>query len=96
MRVTHLNLCAPACFAGASDQDETPEQDSASGTQSPQPGGPFRGVGSAYVLLGATLVGVGLGLAIDRWLDSAPKALITCSILFIGAGLYQVVKESQR
>lgn len=97
MRVIRLNLCVPACLTAAPDRDESAGPASSPGQKpAPQQGGPFRGVGSAYVLLGATLVGVGIGLAVDRWLGSAPKALITCSILFIGAGLYQVVKESQR
>lgn len=55
----------------------------------------FKGIGTAYLLVGSLLAGVLLGYVIDRWLDSAPVGMIISSILFIGAGLYHMVRSNR-
>jgi len=54
---------------------------------------PLRGIEVGYTLVAAIGLGFAVGWSLDRWLDSEPIALISCMLLFLVAGLYQVVKE---
>lgn len=82
---------APILAVGPDGSDRRPQV-----PRGDAPGGnPFQGIGAAYIMVGALLVGTALGYAIDRWLDSAPKALITCSILFIVVGFYHAIRSSK-
>ena len=50
-------------------------------------------MGAGYTLLASVLLGLGLGYAVDVWLDTTPACTVGGALLFIVAGLYQVVKE---
>ncbi|HYE05128.1 MAG TPA: AtpZ/AtpI family protein [Planctomycetota bacterium] len=53
-----------------------------------------RGLASAALLIAALVVGVGLGWAVDRQLDSAPWWTVVFASLCILAGLWRVLKGS--
>jgi len=44
----------------------------------------------------SVLVGLGLGLLVDRWLHTTPWALLTGLVLGIAAGAYGVVRMAMR
>lgn len=57
---------------------------------------PLAGMGAAWLLIGAVVVGLGLGLWLDRRFDSMPWATLGCSLLFMAAGIYLVIREGSR
>lgn len=59
-------------------------------------GGPQRGVGAAWLMAGSAILGVGLGQAIDRYFGTTPTWTIALSMLFIGVGIYQTIREASR
>lgn len=52
-----------------------------------------RGMTVGYTMLASVLLGLGLGYALDMWFGTMPGCTIGGALLFIVAGLYQVVKE---
>lgn len=54
---------------------------------------PLAAAGAGYMLLASVLVGFGLGWGLDVWLATRPWGMVICTLVFILAGLYQVVKE---
>ena len=63
------------------------------GSRSPSP---HASLNAGYTLLASVIIGLGLGYAVDVWLETAPWCSVGGAALFIVAGLYQVVKEAQR
>jgi F0F1-type ATP synthase assembly protein I len=61
-------------------------------------GGPpnNKGLGSAYLLLGAVLLGLGIGYSIDNHYGTMPGWTIGMTVLFTVAGLYQMVKDAMK
>lgn len=100
-------LAQPALAQGNSDSDTDQSADSSVSktretvtqkTASPvsPSGSPYRGLGSGYLMVGSLVVGLSLGFALDNYYGSEPKALIICSLLFIGFGMYHVVREANK
>lgn len=54
------------------------------------------GMGAAWLMIGAVAVGIAGGLAIDRWLGSAPWGVMVSSLAFLAAGVYLVIREGSR
>jgi F0F1-type ATP synthase assembly protein I len=63
---------------------------------SPRRASPHANLNAGYTLVASVILGLGLGYAVDLWLDTAPWCSVGGALLFIVAGLYQVVKEAQR
>lgn len=49
---------------------------------------------SAFTLIGSVLLGLGIGYVVDRLRDTAPRWTIICTLLFLVAGFYHVVKDA--
>lgn len=82
----------PAPLSVARMVDEQPATDD----DSPPRGSAFAGVNAGYTLVAAVLVGLGIGYAVDQAWQTAPWGMAGGALLFIVAGLYQVVKENWR
>jgi F0F1-type ATP synthase assembly protein I len=54
------------------------------------------GMGAAWLLIGAVIIGVALGLGIDYHFNSMPWATLGSSLLFMAAGIYLVIREGSR
>ena len=54
----------------------------------------FKGANAGYTLLSAVVLGVGGGWLLDEYLDMKPLWTICLTLLFLVAGLYQVVKDN--
>ncbi len=84
-------LGAPILAVGPDDSEQRPQAPRGSA-----PGGnPFQGIGAAYIMVGALLVGGVIGYTIDRWFDSAPVALIVSSLIFIAVGFYHAIRSTK-
>ena len=57
---------------------------------------PLAGMGAAWLLIGAVIIGVALGLGIDHHFNSMPWATLGSSMLFMAAGIYLVIREGSR
>ena len=68
------------------------------GGRHPVLGIPASGMGMAFrigvELVAALLVGVGIGLLLDRWLDTAPWFFVTFFFLGAGAGILNVYRAA--
>jgi F0F1-type ATP synthase assembly protein I len=53
-------------------------------------------MGAAWLLIGAVIIGVALGLGIDHHFNSMPWATLGSSMLFMAAGIYLVIREGSR
>ncbi len=60
------------------------------------PGNPYSGVGAAYTLVGSVVAGLGIGWLIDHSAGTSPKWTVGLTMLFLGVGLYQLVREALR
>ncbi len=60
------------------------------------PANPYKGVGSAYVLVASVLLGLGIGWAIDNATGRSPLWTLGMTALFTVAGLYHVVRDVQK
>lgn len=49
-----------------------------------------------WLMIAATVLGVGGGLALDRWLDCTPWGVLGCSLAGIAAGIAMVIREGSR
>ncbi len=77
--------------------DDRPTGGGASGGPGEQPQrNPNSGVAAAYTLAGSVVAGLGIGLLIDRKAGTAPKWTIGMTLLFLGVGLYHLVREAFR
>jgi len=65
-------------------------------SQSPKPKSPLAGMGAAWMMIGSVVIGVAVGLAIDHHFDTMPWATLGCSLLFMAAGIYLVIREGSR
>lgn len=54
------------------------------------------GMGAAWMMIGAVVIGIGLGLWLDRHFNSMPWATLSCSMVFMAAGIYLVIREGSR
>jgi F0F1-type ATP synthase assembly protein I len=54
------------------------------------------GMGAAWMMITSVAMGIGLGLALDRWLDSSPWGTLVLSMTFLAAGVYLVIREGSR
>ena len=74
------------------------EQRSAIGDESTGPGGSMSGFGMAMrigtELIAALIVGVGIGLLLDSWLETAPLFLVVFFFLGAGAGIVNVYRAA--
>jgi F0F1-type ATP synthase assembly protein I len=71
----------------ADQAPKRPEKPSPSQSPNPQQLG--------AVMLGSTLTGLLLGLGVDHWFGTAPWGVLCCSLAFMGAGFYQLIKASR-
>lgn len=53
-----------------------------------------KGLATGYTLAGGLVVGLGIGWVIDASFDTKPLWTICGALLFMLAGLYQVVKDN--
>ncbi len=53
-------------------------------------------MGAAWMMIGAVVLGIGLGLWLDRHFNSMPWATLSCSMVFMAAGIYLVIREGSR
>ena len=74
------------------DQDRSDQQ----APTEPSQGGYHKGLAAGYTLAGGLVVGLGIGYAIDAAAGTKPLWTVCGAILFMLAGLYQVVKDSLR
>lgn len=61
-----------------------------------RPASPLAGMGAAWLMIGAVVLGVGIGLGIDRLCNSSPWGTLVSSIAFLAAGIYLVIREGSR
>ena len=61
-----------------------------------RPARPLAGMGAAWLMIGAVVLGVGIGLGIDRLCSSSPWGTLVSSIAFLAAGVYLVIREGSR
>ena len=61
-----------------------------------RPASPLAGMGAAWLMIGAVVLGVGIGLGIDRLCSSSPWGTLISSLLFLAAGIYLVIREGSR
>jgi F0F1-type ATP synthase assembly protein I len=79
--------------------DQRPAVPTSPATQKPTQkasSSPLAGMGAAWLMIGAVVFGVALGLGIDHHFNSMPWATTGCSILFMAAGIYLVIREGSR
>lgn len=57
---------------------------------------PLAGMGAAWLLIGSVVIGVALGLSIDHHFKTMPWATLGCSLFFMAAGIYLVIREGSR
>lgn len=57
---------------------------------------PLAGMGAAWLLIGSVVIGVVIGLGIDRHFKTMPWATLGCSLFFMAAGIYLVIREGSR
>lgn len=65
-------------------------------SSSPKPKSPLAGMGAAWLMIGSVVIGVTLGLGIDHHFNTMPWATLGCSLLFMAAGIYLVIREGSR
>ena len=53
-------------------------------------------MGAAWLLIGSVVIGVALGLGIDNHFKTMPWATLGCSLFFMAAGIYLVIREGSR
>ncbi len=74
------------------------EQRSTIGVESTGPGGSMSGFGMAMrigtELIAALIVGVGIGLLLDHWLETTPLFLVVFFFLGAGAGILNVYRAA--
>ena len=74
------------------------EQKPPTGDGTTGPGGSMSGFGMAMrigvELIAALIVGVGIGLLLDRWLETAPLFLVVFFFLGAGAGIMNVYRAA--
>ena len=51
---------------------------------------------AAWLLIGSVVIGVALGLGIDHHFKTMPWATLGCSLFFMAAGIYLVIREGSR
>ena len=61
-----------------------------------RPTSPLAGMGAAWLMIGTVVLGVGIGLGIDRLCSSSPWGTLVSSIAFLAAGVYLVIREGSR
>jgi F0F1-type ATP synthase assembly protein I len=90
MGITTVNCALFAASSdGGGDGGKSPGGDDSSSNK-PSP------MASVYTLVAAVAIGVGIGLALDKYFGSAPWGLLGSSMLFLVAGFYNLIKESSR
>jgi F0F1-type ATP synthase assembly protein I len=94
MGITTVNCAVFAVGTdGGGSSGKTPDGGNSSSNKSSNKNGPM---GSVYTLVVAVAIGVGLGLGIDKYFNSAPWGLLGLSMIFLVAGFYNLIKESNR
>lgn len=63
---------------------------------SPKPKSPLAGMSAAWMMIGSVVIGVAIGLGIDHRFSTMPWATLGCSLLFMAAGIYMVIREGSR
>jgi len=85
-----------AVFAVGTDGDsggKAPVGGNSSPNKSSNKNGPM---GSVYTMIAAVAIGVGIGIALDKYFGTEPWCLLGSSMLFLVAGFYNLIKESSR
>ncbi len=77
----------------STDHDEDPAARSPASPQTPVR---IPGLASAYVMIGAVLVGLIVGQLIDRAAGTQPLWTVILSLIFIGAGVYTMYREGTK
>ena len=80
-----LTLLATEPTSGGAPQDQP--------RQTPTPP---RGIGAAWLMAGSMVLGVGLGLALDRHFGTSPRWTLVLSLTFMVVGMYQTIREASR
>ncbi|MBA3687117.1 MAG: AtpZ/AtpI family protein [Planctomycetes bacterium] len=62
----------------------------------PPPPSPYSGIGAAYTLAGSVVAGLVIGWSIDHATGTSPRWTVAVTMLFLGVGLYQLVREALR
>ncbi|MDA3963782.1 MAG: AtpZ/AtpI family protein [Planctomycetota bacterium] len=73
---------------------ETQDTPPASDGDSPKGGSHARGLVAGYTLGGGLVVGLVIGYALDSHFGTKPLWTVSTALLFMLAGLYQVVKDN--
>jgi len=76
------------------ESEQPPERDPDEDSSRSDKSGFGKGLASGYLLAGALVVGLLIGLGIDQAFGTDPLWTLICSIAFLLAGLYQVVKDA--
>ena len=61
-----------------------------------RPASPLAGMGAAWLMIGAVVLGVGIGMGLDRLCSSSPWGTLVSSLAFLAAGVYLVIREGSR
>lgn len=54
------------------------------------------GMGAAWSMIGSVVIGLVLGMSLDRWLGTMPWGTLSCSLAFMAGGIYMVIREGSR
>lgn len=76
--------------------DQRPAAPSAPTGTPTEKSSPLAGMGAAWLLIGSVVIGVAIGLGIDHHFKSMPWATLGCSLFFMAAGIYLVIREGSR
>jgi ATP synthase protein I len=49
-----------------------------------------------FIMIGAVIIGGGIGYLLDRWLHSSPAILLIGGLLGFGAGVWDIIRRLSR
>jgi F0F1-type ATP synthase assembly protein I len=85
----HPNMTCTVFTMSTDDRSDRPQGER-------RPVGPLAGMGAAWLMIGAVVLGVGIGLGADRLCNTSPWATLISSMVFLAAGVYLVIREGSR
>jgi len=83
----------------AEERDDEAESEAREGSQSGEDHGHSSnaaGMSAPYTLLGAMFLGLGIGYLLDQHYQTEPRWMVGMTLLFLTAGMYQIIKDSYK